>query len=405
MRHEFNEVLDNYLLEKSRKVDSTFYTYDLINRVIPRQINDFLQHDDLLVQGSVGRGNRTPFPWISMLNRNITTTTQQGLYMVFLFKKDMSGFYLTLNQGITYFEKKFGANKFEMVRRMVDYYQTQIDEGKYSFEPISLGAKKTEIGYGYEQATIISFYYEKDRYNLADLQFGLQEILKIYDEIYLHMQSRSYDDVIDQVLDEGRDFTDLYSAIKEAEDFLYQNPSNLYDMRRILVEEPPYEKQSRKYTKISTPVIRKVDYVKRAHKDAETGYLGEQLVLRFEEERLRKLGLEDYLPKVQQVSIVSDTYGFDLESYTKNEAGEILKIFIEVKTTSSKVDTEFYVSKNEINRSKELDERFWIYRVYDCYASNPKFYRAQGSIDKNFELDPVTFMAKYRFPKKTTLSK
>jgi hypothetical protein len=399
MRHEFNEVLNNYLLEKSRKVDSTFYTYDLINRVIPRQINDFLQRDDLLIQGSVGRGNRTPFPWISMLNRNITTTTQQGLYMVFLFKKDMSGFYLTLNQGITYFEKKFGVKKFEMARRMVDYYQTQIDVGNYSFEPISLGAKRSEIGYGYEQATIISLYYELDRFDEAELQYGLQEILKIYDEIYHHMQSRSYDDVIDQVLDEGRDFTDLFSAIKEAEDFLYQNPSNLYDMRRILVEEPPYEKQSKKYTKISTPVIRKVDYVKKAQKDAETGYLGEQLVLRFEEERLRKLGLEDYLPKVQQVSIVSDTYGFDLESYTRDKGGKVHKIFIEVKTTSSKVDTEFYVTQNEIKKSIELKDNFWIYRVYDCYASEPKFYRAQGPIEQNFDLDPVTFLAKYKFPK------
>lgn len=397
MKHEFNEVLDQYLSEKSRKVDSTSYTYNLINRILPRQINEFLKRDDLLVQGSVGRGYQTPYPWISILNRNITTSTQQGLYMVFLFKKDMSGFYLTLNQGITYFEKKFGTKKFEKARQMVDYYQTQIDKGKYSFEPISLGAKKGEIGYGYEQATIISFYYGKDQFTEANLQYGLQEILKIYDEIYYHMQSRSYDDIIDQVLDEDRDFTDLFSAIKEAEDILYQDPSSLYDVKRMLVEETPYVKQSKKFTKISAPVTRKVDYVKKAQNDAKTGLLGEELVMRFEEDRLRKLGLEEYLPTVKQVSVVSDTYGFDLESYTKDKSGKIQKIYIEVKTTSSKVDIEFFVSKNEINKSNELDERFWIYRVYDCYSSQPKFYRAQGRIDTNFDLDPVTFMAKYKF--------
>ena len=34
--------------------------------------------------------------------------------------------------------------------------------------------------------------------------------------------------------------------------------------------------------------------------------------------------------------------------------------------------------------------------VYD--SENPKFYRAFGAIEDNFILDPVTWMARYRFP-------
>ena len=38
------------------------------------------------------------------MDKNITQSTQYGLYMVYLFKRDMTGFYLSLNQGITFFE-------------------------------------------------------------------------------------------------------------------------------------------------------------------------------------------------------------------------------------------------------------------------------------------------------------
>lgn len=399
MNKEFNEVLNNYLLEDPNKVDSSSYCYELVCRTLPKLISEYLGRDDLLVQGSVGKGNRTDFPWISILNRNITTTTQQGLYMVFLFKKDMSGFYLALGHGITYFEKKFGSEKYAMARQMVEYYKTQIDPGSYSFEPIDLGASKNQLAYGYEQATVISVEFLKDQFTDLSIEKAIKEILNQYDEIYIHMQSRSYDDVIDQVLSNEDQFTDVFTAIKQANDVLYEDPASLYDTKRMLVEEVPYAKQSKKYRRLTAPVIRKTDYVKKAKKDAITGLMGEKLVMEFEMQRLQDLGLDDYIPEIQQVSEVSDSFGYDLKSYQRDLNGNIEQIYIEVKTTSSKIDTEFFVSINEVNKSKDLKDAFWIYRVYDCYASNPKFYRAQGSIDKNFELDPVTFMAKYRFPK------
>jgi hypothetical protein len=399
MKNELNQVMEKYLLEESLRVDSGSYCYELICKTLPQKISGFLDRDDLIVQGSVGKGNKTSFPWISILNRNITTSTQEGLYMVFLFKKDMSGFYLALSNGITYFEKKFGAQKYAMARQMVDYYQTQIEPRDYSFDLIDLGAKKSEIGYGYEQTTVLSFEFHKNNFEDYDIHKALKDILEKYDEIYYHMQSRSYDEVIDQVLETESEFTDLYTAIKQADDVLYEDSATLYDVKRLLVEEVPYARRSTKYKKMTAPIIRKTDYVKKAQVDAKTGLLGEKLVMLFEEARLSKLGLGDMLPEVKQVSVVSDTYGFDLESYDIDDNGNIQKIYIEVKTTSSKIDTEFYVSKNEVNKSFELNERFWIYRVYDCYASEPKFYRAQGPIEENFELDPVTYLAKFKYPR------
>lgn len=62
------------------------------------------------VKASVGAGNWANVPWLSILSPKITTTTQDGIYPVYLFKADGSGCYLSLNQGITiptrYFKKK-----------------------------------------------------------------------------------------------------------------------------------------------------------------------------------------------------------------------------------------------------------------------------------------------------------
>ncbi len=41
------------------------------------------------------------------MDKNITQLTQYGLYMVYLFKKDMAGFYLSLSQDIIFFLKEY----------------------------------------------------------------------------------------------------------------------------------------------------------------------------------------------------------------------------------------------------------------------------------------------------------
>ena len=44
------------------------------------------------------------------MDKNITQSTQYGLYMVYLFKSDMTGFYLSLNQGITFLRMSIEKN-------------------------------------------------------------------------------------------------------------------------------------------------------------------------------------------------------------------------------------------------------------------------------------------------------
>ena len=46
---------------------------------------------------------------------------------------------------------------------------------------------------------------------------------------------------------------------------------------------------------------------------------------------------------------------------------------------------------------KEYKKSYFVYRVYDAKGLYPKFYRAAGCISDNFILDPVTYMARYKY--------
>src|SRR5207302_6158226 len=62
----------------------------------------------LRVRFSTGQGNWARVPWIAIMDERSTTTTQSGLYCVYLFREDCSGIYLTLAQGVTEPQRRLG---------------------------------------------------------------------------------------------------------------------------------------------------------------------------------------------------------------------------------------------------------------------------------------------------------
>ena len=74
---------------------------ELITKTIPQEISFYLNDSNYLVNGSVGKGRATKTPWIAILDKEITTSTREGVYIVFLFSSDYKHVYLTLNQGTT----------------------------------------------------------------------------------------------------------------------------------------------------------------------------------------------------------------------------------------------------------------------------------------------------------------
>ena len=400
LKELFQFVLDNYITEE-KKVSCASALYRVRVDEIRIEIRSiFPFRKDLIVKGSMGQGNKTDYPWVSTLNKNITSTTKTGLYIVYLFKKDMSGFYLTLDQGITYFTDAYGKKKYESARKVVKYFQDHINDDYFSKELIKLGGtSKGTLGYGYEQTTILSKYYESNNFSEDELINDYKRMMQIYDEIYKNMDTDSYDEIIDRIINSTKtekEHLDLVEdAINDIRKALTPIDGLPYDFSKQLKQVQPYVDKSTKYKEITNPIISKTDYIKKAKSDAEIGNLGELLVLEYERQRLSNNAfLSKYADKVVRVSVKSDGYGYDIVSYDLFGL-EVKKIFIEVKTTKNRVDIEFPVSKGEVDKSKELKKQYFVYRVYDV-LKDPKFYRVAGAIEEHFTLDPITYLAKYK---------
>src|SRR5690606_17432910 len=108
----------------------------------------------------------------------------------------------------------------------------------------------------------------------------------------------------------------------------------------------------------------KRDYVKEYMKNLEIGKLGELFVMHFEKKRLIENGKKALVEGIKHVSeIYGDYYGYDILSFDENGNEK----FIEVKTTTGNIETEFYLSKNEDVKFMN-NPNYYIYRVYyfDC---------------------------------------
>lgn len=110
LRGIFDDILSNYLTETQQgKFNKQHRIFNLINYKAKQAIEEVVSSNQLVVKGSSGAGQWTRYPWIAIYNTEITTTIQEGVYIVYLFSEDMSRLYLTLNQGCTNLKNKLGT--------------------------------------------------------------------------------------------------------------------------------------------------------------------------------------------------------------------------------------------------------------------------------------------------------
>ena len=110
MKHIINEINEAFrsCFSKNQTLLSAETTNDIdagvqesIKERIPQLLNNYLSDPTYKVKGSVGAGRATKTPWIAILDKDLTTTTREGVYIVFLFSSDCKNVYITLNQGTT----------------------------------------------------------------------------------------------------------------------------------------------------------------------------------------------------------------------------------------------------------------------------------------------------------------
>lgn len=153
--------------------------------------------------------------------------------------------------------------------------------------------------------------------------------------------------------------------------------------REVLVHTPAFTRQR---------LPRKFDYAARDEANRKLGRAGEHWVIGYEQHRLTEQGHPELFQRLDWISdSQGDGAGFDILSF-ENDARER---FIEVKTTNAGVGSSFLISHNELMLSKEVDEQFYLYRVFQ-FRDGPRLFTLSGDLAQHVHLKATDYRASFR---------
>jgi hypothetical protein len=134
------------------------------------------------VKGSGGQSTPAFVPWIAVFNLDETNEAQHGMYVVYLFKANMTAVYLSLNHGATELVNLHGRTQ---ARQILANQAAEIRANMPALSPylptIDL-ASRERLPRDYEAANIAAVEY--DTTNLppsAELAADLDQLLRLYD--------------------------------------------------------------------------------------------------------------------------------------------------------------------------------------------------------------------------------
>lgn len=195
MSDSFKYIMDNYSEATGQELKNhplaKFIRDDIVDTLY-RESN--LDREKYLIKGSAGQGQWATIPWIACFKRTITTSAACGYDIVYLFREDMNGFYLSLNQGWTYFEQKYGTKegkvKIERTAKLVRESLNTVPSGLRESE-IDLGSKKS-LSQGYEKGHICGRYYDASKMpSSEELLSDLKSLIVTYQELENMMAGRT----------------------------------------------------------------------------------------------------------------------------------------------------------------------------------------------------------------------
>jgi hypothetical protein len=183
----------------------------------------------------------------------------------------------------------------------------------------------------------------------------------------------------------------LNTTVAAAVEQLANAIPNIGDLLAIQVNPPVREESSSRVRELASPHSPPVrrNYLELEARNRSLGLAGEQLAVRFERERLIRIGESTLASRVEHVSQTEgDHLGYDIRSFERDGRDRL----IEVKTTRFGALTPFFASRNEVNVSEQRDEQYQLYRVFG-FSSQPRLFALPGSLRRSCRLDPFTYSA------------
>ena len=194
IREVLTEVSTKYLEAKKQELkghDLANYIRKCSNDLIKPTLGDFA--GNFLFRSSAGIHQAwSDVPWITIMDPEVTTTTQTGHYVVYLFSVDMKRVSLSLNQGITFLTDELGQKKaMQELSRRASFIRDRVGEYKnvFSDAEIDLASNLSNSHRPklYEPGHAFGSVYETN--NLPDEDQLVNDLRKIL-ELYLLLTHR-----------------------------------------------------------------------------------------------------------------------------------------------------------------------------------------------------------------------
>ncbi|WP_432352935.1 MrcB family domain-containing protein [Sporosarcina sp. A2] len=206
---------------------------ELVSKQVPSSIMELpFINENYKVVGSVGKGNWAFVPWIAIMNKSITNSTQRGYYIVYLFSEDMKKIYLSFAQGVTETSKSEMINVKSEINNNISTNDRFHKDNK-----IYLGESK--YAKQYASSTAIYIDYKIDSLpNDEELLQDLADMTVYYEDYitYRNSQEKIINETEEGVIDmENRNlsFQDLVDNIhayirSKGFKYTYNNVANLF---------------------------------------------------------------------------------------------------------------------------------------------------------------------------------
>jgi 5-methylcytosine-specific restriction protein A len=135
------------------------------------------------IEGSPGKGRWTFLPWVAIFDVLVTTSAQSGYYPVYLFREDMSGVYLSLNQGVTAVKADYKKEAAAVLKIRAEDYRAKLGNLKSGFTLEDIHTNSSvDNGKLYDAGSIVAKYYPKENIPADSvLTQDILEILRLYD--------------------------------------------------------------------------------------------------------------------------------------------------------------------------------------------------------------------------------
>lgn len=153
----------------------------VIKNKIPDELRSTIKLSDYKLKGSIGSGNFAEVPWVAIMDPELTKSTQIGIYIVFLFSSDGKRIYLSLNQGVTYFnQKKYNTKQIDQIISLIKEEFPGEDD---TVSTLDLNAT-SNLAKGYTKTNIYAYKYETHSMPSDDIiNANLNTLLITYHQI------------------------------------------------------------------------------------------------------------------------------------------------------------------------------------------------------------------------------